>query len=162
MSDSEGIEMRRPSRRTIASGAAWAVPVIAVGAAASAMAASPGLIFEQNPGESCKFPGQSVPNFPFAYDVAFDVTSSLPGTLCIDSVTAPGSIDVTVIDVLPSPPGPSTCTSISAGAPNLIHIIIGSQNSANGTATFTYTFTPLQRSSQSFAGVISNFHPCPK
>jgi hypothetical protein len=40
MSQSQGIEVRRPSRRTIAAGAAWAVPVIAVGAAAPAMAAS--------------------------------------------------------------------------------------------------------------------------
>ncbi len=41
MTRSQGIEVRRPSRRTVASGAAWAVPVIAVGAAAPAMAASP-------------------------------------------------------------------------------------------------------------------------
>jgi hypothetical protein len=41
MSQSQGIEVRRPSRRTIASGAAWAVPVIAVGAAAPFAAASP-------------------------------------------------------------------------------------------------------------------------
>jgi hypothetical protein len=40
MSQSQGIEVRRVSRRTIAAGAAWAVPVIAVGAAAPAMAAS--------------------------------------------------------------------------------------------------------------------------
>ena len=41
MSQLQGIEVRRPSRRTIATGAAWAVPVIAVGAAAPAMASSP-------------------------------------------------------------------------------------------------------------------------
>ena len=41
MSQLQGIEARRLSRRTIATGAAWAVPVIAVGAAAPAMAASP-------------------------------------------------------------------------------------------------------------------------
>ncbi len=41
MTRSQGTEVRRPSRRTVASGAAWAVPVIAVGAAAPAMAASP-------------------------------------------------------------------------------------------------------------------------
>lgn len=41
MSQSQGIEVRRPSRRTVATGAAWAVPVIAVGASAPAMAASP-------------------------------------------------------------------------------------------------------------------------
>ena len=41
MSQSQGIEVRRPSRRTIATGAAWAVPVIAVGASAPAFASSP-------------------------------------------------------------------------------------------------------------------------
>jgi hypothetical protein len=40
MSQSQGTEARRPSRRAIAAGAAWAVPVIAVGAAAPALAAS--------------------------------------------------------------------------------------------------------------------------
>ena len=40
MSQSQGIEVRRPSRRAIATGAAWAVPVIAVGAAAPLAAAS--------------------------------------------------------------------------------------------------------------------------
>lgn len=40
MSQSQGIEVRRPSRRTIATGAAWAVPVIAVGASAPLAAAS--------------------------------------------------------------------------------------------------------------------------
>jgi hypothetical protein len=40
MSQSQGIEARRLSRRTIATGAAWAVPVIAVGAAAPMAAAS--------------------------------------------------------------------------------------------------------------------------
>lgn len=40
MSQSQGIEVRRPSRRTIATGAAWAVPVLAVGAAAPMAAAS--------------------------------------------------------------------------------------------------------------------------
>ena len=56
MSQSQGIEVRRPSRRTIATGAAWAVPVIAVGAAAPAMAASPNCVpsFTVVPEESFK------------------------------------------------------------------------------------------------------------
>ena len=40
MSQSQGIEVRRVSRRTIATGAAWAVPVITIGAAAPLVAAS--------------------------------------------------------------------------------------------------------------------------
>ena len=56
MSQLQGIEVRRPSRRTIATGAAWAVPVIAVGAAAPAMAASPNCVpeFSVVPEESFK------------------------------------------------------------------------------------------------------------
>jgi hypothetical protein len=56
MSQSQGIEARRLSRRTIATGAAWAVPVIAVGAAAPSMAASPGCVptFVIVPSESFK------------------------------------------------------------------------------------------------------------
>jgi len=60
MSQSQGIEVR-PTRRTIARGAAWAVPVVAVSAAAPAFASSPSNcvpIFSFSSG-SCKCPGQS-------------------------------------------------------------------------------------------------------
>ena len=40
MSEVQGNRVQRPSRRTIAKGAAWAVPVVAIGAPAMALAAS--------------------------------------------------------------------------------------------------------------------------
>ena len=64
MSQSQGIEVRRPSRRTIATGAAWAVPVIAVGAAAPLASASPTCVpeFEVVPEESFKCCNTAIKN----------------------------------------------------------------------------------------------------
>lgn len=48
---------KRPSRRSVVKGAAWAVPVVAVAAGAPAMAASQGLL--SFTGLACKLPGNS-------------------------------------------------------------------------------------------------------
>ncbi len=76
--------MTSVSRRTVARGAAWAVPVVAVGAAAPAMAASKE--FLTFTGNACKLPGNSdsvykgyvfelVANNPYPDNVALVVTS---------------------------------------------------------------------------------------
>lgn len=91
MSQTQGDQARELSRRTVAAGAAWTVPVIAVGAAAPAMAAAQNIIvIELDPLASCKFPGQST-EFNHAYDLVFTITAAEAGILCITDVFAPNN-----------------------------------------------------------------------
>ena len=73
---SDKVEERRISRRTIAKGAAWAVPVVPLVVATPAYAASGG-----GPvitvGDACKLPGNSCGNV-FVKGYIFDVTISNP------------------------------------------------------------------------------------
>jgi hypothetical protein len=72
MSRSQGIEVRRVSRRTIAKGAAWSVPVVAVGAAAPFAAASPTNCvpeFQVNPNGSFKCCNGSIKNMKLRIDL---------------------------------------------------------------------------------------------
>ena len=92
MSQSQGIEVRRPSRRTIATGAAWAVPVIAVGAAAPHAAASNNVctpVFEIVPEDSFKCcNGGNVKNMKVTITVT-DVNNCVAAgqSICIVDVT---------------------------------------------------------------------------
>ncbi len=158
MSQSQGIEARRLSRRTIATGAAWAVPVIAVGAAAPAMAASPNEppVFELDPEASCKFPGNSEGQYPFGYKLVFNVTSSVAGLLCIDSVTLPNGTGVILLVQTAAGDGVARCTTIPAGT-SQITVVVGTTNSANGTGTFMGSFNGVEGT---FTATFTNFHPC--
>ena len=154
MSQTQGDQARELSRRTVAAGAAWTVPVIAVGAAAPAMAASQNIIvIELDPLASCKFPGQST-EFNHAYDLVFTITAAEAGILCITDVFAPNNTpdEVEIFRVTPGG-GPDNCRPILAGETTL-SVIITAQNSANGTALFTYSF---QGVAGIFTAVITNF-----
>ena len=162
MSQSQGIGVRL-SRRTIATGAAWAVPVIAVGAAAPAMATSPNeppVVVELDPDLSCKYPGQSVEGFEYGYRLVFRMTASVALLLGLSDISAPNNTgdDVQIIDV--DGLGAGGLIVLAAGVQRLITVIIGAQNSANGTATFT-AFDNLGNAG-TFNFTISNFHPCDK
>jgi hypothetical protein len=104
MSLSQGIEVRRPSRRTIASGAAWAVPVIAVGAAAPLASASPGCVpqFNVDPDESFKCCNGAIKNMKLRITIT-DLSNCVNDTtpVCIHSIlpdTGSGSVANTVPD----------------------------------------------------------------
>jgi hypothetical protein len=94
MSQSQGIGVR-PSRRTIAKGAAWAAPVIAVGAAAPAFAASPNdcVPVFSFANDSCKCPGQSTDS-AWGYYLSICVSES---SGCTDGT---GAATVVLIDQL--------------------------------------------------------------
>lgn len=156
MSHVQGTEVRRPSRRTIAAGAAWAVPVIVVGAAAPAMAASPNIIFELDPDVSCKFPGQST-EWNHGYSLAFTITATEAGVVCLTDISAPNNTaaEVEILQVIPGG-GTDNCRPILPGETQIV-VIIGAENSANGTAIFTYSF---QGVTGTFTATITNFHPC--
>ncbi|PRY63616.1 hypothetical protein BCF74_10114 [Knoellia remsis] len=69
-----------PSRRTIAMGAAWSVPVMAVAAAAPALAASaPGPTAVL--GEACKSPGGSCKVFVKGYIFEITIVNNTPETV---------------------------------------------------------------------------------
>jgi hypothetical protein len=158
MSHVQGTEGRRPSRRTIAAGAAWAVPVVVVGAAAPFAAASPNNppTFELDPGASCKFPGRSEGQFPYGYNLVFTVTAPVAGLLCIDQVTVPGGTGVILLVENLDGDGEGRCTTIPAGT-SQIRIVLGSTNSAEGTGTFMGSFNGVEGT---FAAEFTNFRPC--
>ncbi len=157
MSQSQGIEARRLSRRTIATGAAWAVPVIAVGAAAPLAAASGGVIITPLPGASCKFPGQST-GFPFGYKMFFKITTSVATNFCVTSATVPGNTasQVKIVEVNGDTTNPY-CLALTPGD-NAMVIIVESTNSANGTGTFTYTLDG--EAAGTFTAEFGDFRPC--
>jgi hypothetical protein len=161
MSQSQGIGVG-PSRRTVAKGAAWAVPVIAVSAAAPALASSGGIIVQFRPDLSCKYPGQST-NFTWGYKLVFTVTVSEAATFCFTEVSAPntdfGNVDyVSLVNEATgdSTDGPPWCVQLLPGENNLV-ATIEAENSANGTATFLWSLGEITGST---LAEISNFPPC--
>lgn len=157
-------DVRRPSRRSITTAAAWAVPVIAVGAAAPMAAASPDIIITFS-GEGCKYPGQSIKNKKYGYQLVFTVTSTVANTVTFQSVVAPNYPDAVIIEVGPDPTG-TTSTKVPAGTSQVSVVIAantevdGNGNSANGTATFIYTTATNE--SGTVVGDVTGFHPCDK
>lgn len=143
--------MSTPTRRTIAQGAAWAVPVIAVGAAVPMSAASvPPITVELDADLSCKFPGKSDDCFPYGYRLAFRINSNVDITLAISQVSAPGGTKVTILD------GGGT-VSVLGGVEKIVVVTIGSTDSANGTAVVTLIEDGVAITRTI---TISNFHPC--
>jgi hypothetical protein len=162
MSQSQGIGVG-PSRRTVAKGAAWAVPVIAVSAAAPALASSGGIIVQFDPDASCKYPGQST-TFKWGYKLVFNVTVSEASTFCFTDVSAPntdfGAVQVVSLQALQSggldTTPPEWCVNLIAGTNTLV-ATIEAENSANGTATFYWSVGEV---TGTVLAEISNFPPC--
>jgi len=150
-------DTRRPTRRTIAQGAAWTVPVIAIGAPVPVMAASPpDIVFELDPLASCKYPGQSCGDFEFGYRLVFRVRSTLAVILFISQFTAPNGDTVSVLNV-DGEPGPDGGI-IANDTERDVAVVIGSENSANGTATITLTTSEGEVITRTVT--ISDFNPC--
>lgn len=143
------------SRRTIAKGAAWAVPVIAVGAAAPLAAASgPPPVIVQASGLGCKEPGKSFSkDSPFAYRLSLEVTTSFDDTVTLIGCTVPsGDPAVAFLE--------SSHEVFVVGNPNPIEVRVASTNSANGTAVLTFSYS---------GGTVpvavefgDGFNPCPR
>jgi len=133
------------SRRTVTKAMAWAVPVIAVSAAAPAYAASQlNISFS---GAGCKLPGNSNPTYKgYAFLVSITNASLVNVTITISTITLNGLPlgTASLVDLPPSatsgslranpfilPPG----ISIPAAA----LVTSGASNSQNGTLSITYT-----------------------
>ena len=140
----EGEWPGRISRRTVAKGTAWAAPMIAVGVAAPAYAASQGILTGN--GAACKLPGNSQSLYkgyalgfsahnPFGSSLIITITSlTLNGISLGDLriINLDGCVDL----------GVNTFT-ISAGTdyPNLVVLTQGAGNSQAGTLAVTYTIS---------------------
>jgi hypothetical protein len=122
------------------------------------MAASPNEppVFELDPDASCKYPGNSFGQFNHGYNLVFTVTAPTTGTLCITDILVPNGTAEVLLVQLEGGPADNDCITIPEGE-SQIRIVVGSQNSANGTGTFVGSFNGV---TGTFTAAFEEFHPC--
>lgn len=137
------------SRRTLAVGAAWSVPVIAAASAAPAMAAS-GPIRINFTGVACKHPGE-----PKWYHFKVTITNSSASSITVTFI----KLNVNSVDgpqVLPTSvpvPGPGSVTTTVDGG------LFG--DSANGTAVLYFSYVVgVQTINDSVSTSFNDLNPC--
>jgi len=144
----EHLEREPPSgisRRAIAKGMQWAVPVIAVAAPAPALAASGNEILTGN-GAACKLPGNSADRFKgyalgFSAHNAFDVPLLISIlTMTLNGTSLGGLLIINLDGCLAL--GTTTFTvPANTDYPNLVVLTEGAGDSQAGTLSATYTIT---------------------
>lgn len=121
------------SRRRLAQGVAWAVPVVAVAAAAPAYAASgpvPSFVYLG----ACKFSGQSCSRASFGYAFAFNVTNNDPArTVYICNVQMINKVGTNLNFTWSAPGG--GCLTLAPGSSGTAYLYFGSANSGNQNFT---------------------------
>ncbi|MDO5681269.1 MAG: hypothetical protein Q4G46_00375 [Propionibacteriaceae bacterium] len=151
------------SRRTLAKGAAWAVPVIALSSQAPAFAASPGEVYFQSLGIACKLPGASCEKdvgITKGYIIRVDVCSSLAANAIVTIRSAMISLNgqpATLWHVSADPTSPYVLSAGGGGNPVILDMRAptagdpcvtldfgvegepsSSQGSIHGTASYSY------------------------
>ena len=134
------------SRRTLAAGAAWSVPVIAVASAAPAYAASRPCIAPSVSVEGCKYPGGSQPwDKSYRAPITFRNNCQEELKVTITSVTWGGcggaATDFAIVFAGGNVDGQAavnTQLTIPAGGTKSFHIFWRCNNSAQDDLTFTY------------------------
>ena len=141
----EGERPSRISRRTVAKGTAWAAPMIAVGVAAPAYAASQGGILTGN-GAACKLPGNSQGLYK-GYALGFSAHNTFDDPLIITIISMTlngdslGNVRIINLDVC-LPLGTNTFTiPADTNFLNLVALTEGAGNSQAGTLAVTYTIS---------------------
>ena len=125
------------SRRAVARGAAWTVPLVAVGVAAPAFAASVGGPVVSAGTGSCKCPGGGSPYVYYA-DLVFVTPGSANWSITITGVKFENDTQVF------SPTPPSTNPQVLPGGDGTIRIQTSSNRSdSTRDLTITYTATNL-------------------
>lgn len=151
MSVSTPVNQRTISRRTLTKGVAWAAPVVAVGAAAPAFAASePPPTFSY--GSACKSPGNSCKEFPKGYEFRFTVCNPGAETIWLYTVTyvAEGT-NLTLIHAAPPLP-------IRIDAQTCRDVVFRADSSNSANQDFLATMTVSWGHTQT-AGADPNPHP---
>ena len=120
------------SRRTVARGAAWTVPLVAVGVAAPAFAVSPAAAPQVTAGASCKCPGSGGNNFNFKAVLSVTTADSADWSFHIvswtfDGVAGPNPADVT----------------LTGGEGNLILLVNRTNSASKHIVAVTYQATNL-------------------
>lgn len=154
----------KPTRRTLVKGAAWSVPVVAMGQPVMAVASSPNDPVPPpvpQPGSACKHPGNSCGSAlrqAYHYVFCLENNSSQNITVNFPSMTVNGETKA------PSPPS----VNVPAGAtvcPTLHITDMG--NSANGQGTLDYNYTYIDENDETVpvSGTVStganDLPPCP-
>lgn len=120
----------RISRRTVATGAAWSVPVLAVSAAAPAMAASGCTAVASVAGTHTN--GQST--------VAISVSFNVSGEVCVTGLSATGGQNGNVtLTYVTTPPASGTCGS--TGTVTFAAGASANGNTVKGSYTGTVSYT---------------------
>ena len=120
------------SRRTVTRGAAWTVPLVAVGVSAPAFAVSPASAPQLAPGASCKCPGSGGNNFNFKAVLSVTTAGSADWSFHVvswtfDGVAGPNPADVTLTE----------------GDGNLILVVNRTNSAAKHIVAVTYQATNL-------------------
>jgi hypothetical protein len=122
------------SRRSVARGAAWSVPIVAIAVAAPAYAASsPTATPTPAAGPSCKCPGSGGNNFNFKAAIAFTTPGSDDWKISVTSWTFDGDNMAT----LPAD------TTLTGGEGNVILMVNRSNSAAKHIVSVVYTATNL-------------------
>ena len=123
----------RVTRRTVTRGVAWSAPVVAVGVAAPAFAASPPTVTVTPCGNACKHPGEGQNDKTYHFTFCFQTNSGLVGnSVTLVSMTVNG---VNKTNLVP------TSVTVLPGAPVCIYVdAAGYADSANGTATLFFSY----------------------
>jgi hypothetical protein len=134
---SEGTDSKRGiSRRTVVAGTAWAVPAIVVASAAPAMAASGPVVLT---GRACKDPGSGQGDKSYYFEVTLTNTTNATATYGFTSIEING-VTTTLT--------PASTTVPANQSKTIILKATLLPNSANGTATLSYTVNGVAGTTQ--------------
>jgi hypothetical protein len=127
------------SRRSVARGAAWSVPLVAVGVAAPAFAAS-GSTVNVTSLTVCQCVGQGTKKY--ALTVTFSNSTATPVTLSDIVVSEVGNT------ISNQSPAPSTAVDVTAPTTTVTYYFNRQNNGASGT--FSIAFTPGSQPRQTY------------
>ena len=119
---------RSVSRRTLAKGAAWSVPAVALASAAPALASSIQTPPTVTVGDACKYPGNSCDGYKKAYRVYMSICNPSPVDIWIYEIAS--SIEGTTLEFLNTEPALPVKIPANNGCVTLVYRA-GDENSAN-------------------------------
>ncbi len=130
------------SRRTLAKGAAWSVPAVAVAAAAPAMAAS-ALVTVSEAGDACKLPGNSCSNAGYNKGYLQPLTICNNSTVSVTvTITEPATLTFNGNSTVFTPV-PASFTVAPGGCQNVTLNLNLQDNSQNSSITGTLNWTAI-------------------
>ena len=121
------------SRRSVARGAAWSVPLVAVGVTAPAFAASVPSPGGSDPGKSCKCPGGGSP-YTYNLNVLFTTPGTDSFTFVVDSFLVDGAAPTVYVE-------PTGTVSLPGGEGTVLFRFRSTNSNSTHTVQIKYTPT---------------------